>query len=313
MKISIITPAYNPGSLILETFDSLECQSFKNFEWIIVDDCSNLENKHLFNKIKNIASFTVRIISNPTNFKQAKSKNIGLEHSNGEYIKFLDADDLIDPCHLQNQLLSIENFDNFRFAIFSPTVHFWKKNKRRKEVINTSYKTVPVESFEQLKRFIVSPFFHHCSCLFRKHDIIDINGFDENLITDEDGDFILRLMFNGVLFICQDNSNYFYRQHNNKRVSNNDSIEKWEHRYRVCEKIESQLSFGFSSLKEQLAQRLDLLSIQAYEQNNTIYIRFLSKAKSIYPNYKFVGNKLQNFLRKIFGFKFTLMLKSFLK
>ena len=57
MKISVITPAYNPGSLILETFMSLQNQTFKDFEWIIVDDCSDDFNKTLFRKIKNSAFF----------------------------------------------------------------------------------------------------------------------------------------------------------------------------------------------------------------------------------------------------------------
>ena len=51
--------------------------------------------------------------------------------------------------------------------------------------------------------------------VFLKQDILEIGGFDEHLVTDEDGDLILRLMFNGILFISQDKSKYLYRHHNN--------------------------------------------------------------------------------------------------
>ena len=255
MKISIITPAYNPGPLILETFRSLKNQTYQNFEWIIVNDCSNDENEYLFNKIKNEANFHVIIITNKINYKQARSKNIGLKHANGKFIKFLDADDLIDINHLENQYNLLKKYGHKNHAVFSPTINFWEKKDKRIEKLNSSYRNVGMNSFDQIKYFLVFPFFSHCGCLFLKQDIVDVNGFDEYLTTDEDGDFILRLMFKGIIFICQDKSYYFYRQHENERVSNNDSIEKWEHRYYVCEKIEKQLVNDFSHLKEQLAQR----------------------------------------------------------
>ena len=105
-------------------------------------------------------------------------------------------------------------------------------------------------------------------------------------------------MFNGILFISQDKSKYLYRHHNNKRVSKNDSIEKWDSRYHVCEKIEKQLINSYSILKEQLAQRLDVLSIKAPEQDNDIYIKFLNTANRVYLNYKLPGSFAQNFIRR---------------
>ena len=314
MKVSIITPAFNPGKLILETFISLQNQTFQYFEWIIIDDCCDDFNKALFQKIKNDASFSVLIISNPKNYKQSKSKNIGLKHANGRYVKFLDADDLIDVYHLENQYNSIRKLTHKKFAIFSPTLNFWQSDiGERKELLNTSYKKVKNNNFDQLKQFIVFPFFHHCGCLFLKQDILEIGGFDEHLVTDEDGDFILRLMFNDILFISQDKSKYLYRHHNNRRVSENDSIEKWDSRYHVCEKIEKQLIDRYSLLKEQLAQRLDVLSVQALNQDNDIYIKFLNTANRVYPNYKLPGTFVQNLVRRVFGLKSMLLLKSILK
>jgi glycosyltransferase involved in cell wall biosynthesis len=58
--ISIIAPAYNPGELLLETYNSLEKQTFQNFEWIIVDDNSNEYNQKLIE----------HIIRNSTNIRQ---------------------------------------------------------------------------------------------------------------------------------------------------------------------------------------------------------------------------------------------------
>jgi len=313
MKVSIITPAFNPGKLILETFISLQNQTFKDFEWIIIDDCSNEMNTALFQQIKTDASFSVIVISNPINFRQARSKNIGLQHAKGKYIKFLDADDLLDIDHLENQYNAIQELTYDKFAIFSPTLNFWQRGDKREELLNKSYKKVNNNNFDQLKQFIVFPFFSHCGCLFLKQDIIDINGFDDSLITDEDGDLIIRLMLNGLLFIAQEDSVYIYRHHTQKRVSVNDSNDKWKSRMNVCKKMEAHFINKFSPLKEQLSQRLDLLAIEAYRLNNPIYIDFLEKAEQLYPNYKFPGNKLQNFIRKFFGFKFMILIKYIIK
>ncbi len=308
--ISIITPAHNPGSLIFSTFDSLNNQSLKNFEWIIVDDFSDSKNKKHFETIGNTANFSVRIIENKINLRQAKSKNIGLNVAKGDFIKFLDADDFLDKYHIANQMeRMLKKGDAQNYALFSPTLNFFGLKDSRKQYVNKTYKTVSCNNHEQLKRFLVFPFFSHCGCLFKKEDLLDINGFDESLITDEDGDLILRLMINGMTFDVVENSFYYYRQHSNERVSRNDSNEKWEHRLKVCLKLEQQLALKFPDLMEQLAQRLDILGLQSYYVNREFSHKFFSKAKQVYPGYEFAGNKSFNFMRKYFGTSFSLKLK----
>ena len=309
IKISIVTPAFNPGNYIFKLYESLNNQTFKEFEWIIVDDASDEISESNYSKIKREANFKVIVLRNNVNLLQSKSKNIGLKHSVGDYIKFIDADDLIDENHLKNQLEIIE-LSSEKTAIFSPTANFYDDNLNDLK-INNSYKTVICKTENQLERFLVYPFFHHCSCLFRKSDLEKIDGFDEDLVTDEDGDLILRLMLNKILFKPCEDSFYFYRHHNNSRVSRNDSNLKWENRYKVIIKIEPNLET--QNLKESLAQRCDLLAIEAFKQKNEIYLKFFDKAKSIFSNYQYPGNKFQNYVRQLFGFKTMLYMKSILR
>lgn len=312
MKISIITPAFNPGELILETFTSLKNQTYRDFEWIIVDDNSNKLNQEIYSKIKKTANFKVKIIRNESNFRQAKSKNIGLKNCDGDFIKFLDSDDLLDKNHLQNQLNVLINSSLEKCAVFSPTVNFYEHNGKNKYEVNYSYRSVLSENFSQLKRFIVFPFFSHCGCLFRKNTLLEINGFD-NLITDEDGDLIVRLMFNNVLFLAEEHSFYYYRHHLNSRVSTNDTIQKWDHRLRVCKKIEKQINYHKYDLKQELAQRLDILAIEAYLNNYSNYNLFFKEAKLVYANYKYPHSRIQNSIRLIFGLKFLLFIKKLIR
>lgn len=299
--ISIITPAYNPGKLLVETYNSLENQTLKDFEWIIVDDNSDDYNRQLIERIKERASFPVHIIRNMNNLRQAKSKNIGLDYAKGKYIKFLDADDLLDDKHLENQY-NLLNFSNDKnIAIFSPTNNFVGSIEKSK--VNDSYKSVPLDNIKQLERFLVYPFFHHCGCLFYKDSIEKINGFDEKLLTDEDGDFILRLMLHGILFLPEETSKYYYRKHNfTLRVSSNDSDDKWLARLEVCLKIENMLNNGKDKyLYESLAQRLDVIGLSCMEYSKELSGEFFEHATRIYPNYRIPGNTIPVIIRYLFG------------
>lgn len=300
MLVSIITPAYNPGDLLLETYGSLEHQTFKDFEWIIVDDNSDKYNIKLIKSIKDKASFSVRIIRNSRNLKQAKSKNIGLTVAKGKYVKFLDADDLLDVKHLENQFNLLNAKSEQNVAIFSPTINFIGHIEN--STTNDSYKHVSLDNIKQLERFLVYPFFSHCGCLFHKNSIEKINGFDESLLTDEDGDFIIRLMLNGILFLPEEKSGYYYRKHDlNARVSANDSDDKWLARLDVCLKIENMLNGEDESLREALAQRLDVIGLSCIEYSKELAEQFFNNAKRIYPNYVIPGNTRPKIIRSLFG------------
>lgn len=101
--VTIITPSFNSKNFILSTFKSVVAQTVLNWEWIIVDDCSNDDS---FEYIKDITKNDKRIIvlQTPVNSGTAVARNIGLKNANGRYITFLDSDDLIDSNYLECQL-----------------------------------------------------------------------------------------------------------------------------------------------------------------------------------------------------------------
>ena len=101
--VSIITPAYNCRNTISETHDSVLSQTFKDWEWIIVDDCSKDDS---FSFVKELVKNEPRIVvlQTPKNGGSAVARNIALKHANGRYITFLDSDDLLDPNYLECQL-----------------------------------------------------------------------------------------------------------------------------------------------------------------------------------------------------------------
>lgn len=93
--ISIIIPVYNVGNLLKTCLDSVLCQTYQNFEIILIDDGST------DNSLQTIESLIVtdsRIcVFQQVNQGAASARNLGIEHSRGDYLFFLDADDTISP------------------------------------------------------------------------------------------------------------------------------------------------------------------------------------------------------------------------
>jgi teichuronic acid biosynthesis glycosyltransferase TuaG len=114
-KISIITPCYNSSDYITRTFDTVRAQTYQDWEWLIVDDCSTDTTLDL------VARFTendprIKIIRNEFNSGASVSRNKGLDVAAGEFIAFLDADDLWSEKKLEKQIKFMED-KNLDFTI----------------------------------------------------------------------------------------------------------------------------------------------------------------------------------------------------
>ncbi|MBW4513345.1 MAG: glycosyltransferase family 2 protein [Scytonematopsis contorta HA4267-MV1] len=104
-KVSIIIPAFNALKYLPETLDTVLSQTFRNFEVLIINDGSTDGIEDWFSKITDPR---VKIISQ-SNQGLAAARNTGIANAKGEYIAFLDADDLWDANKLEKQVYALEN------------------------------------------------------------------------------------------------------------------------------------------------------------------------------------------------------------
>ena len=106
--VNIITPSYNCKKYFRNTFDSVLSQTYNDWEWIIVDDCSTDGS---FEYIKELSKEQprIKVFKTSKNSGTAVARNIALSHSNGKYITFLDSDDLLDPNYLEEQIEFIKD------------------------------------------------------------------------------------------------------------------------------------------------------------------------------------------------------------
>lgn len=115
--VSIITPSYNTEKYISETIQSVQAQSYKNWEMIIIDDCSTDNTDEIVSKF--LSDERIRYIKNTKNLGAAISRNRALKEAKGKWIAFLDSDDLWHPYKLERQI----NFMKTNDYIFSYTAY----------------------------------------------------------------------------------------------------------------------------------------------------------------------------------------------
>jgi glycosyltransferase involved in cell wall biosynthesis len=107
MKVSIITPTFNSEPYIAKTIESVLAQSYQNWEMIIIDDCSYDKSREI------ISSYCkqdrrIKLFQMPFNSGTAKARNLAIQKAQGEYIAFLDSDDLWLPEKLEKQILCMQ-------------------------------------------------------------------------------------------------------------------------------------------------------------------------------------------------------------
>ncbi|HGG9050788.1 glycosyltransferase family 2 protein [Enterobacter hormaechei] len=118
IKISIITPTFNSGSTIVETYNSISKQTHENWEWLVTDDCSSDDTINILSSICEKDS-RVRVFKNSTNSGAAVTRNNSLSNVSGDFITFIDSDDLWFSSKLEKQLnFMIVNELDFTFTAY---------------------------------------------------------------------------------------------------------------------------------------------------------------------------------------------------
>jgi teichuronic acid biosynthesis glycosyltransferase TuaG len=104
--VSIITPTFNSEKFISETIRSVQNQTYKNWEMIIVDDCSTDQTVSI---IKSFSAEDNRIVLHQLdkNSGPAKARNRGIENVKGKFMTFLDADDIWFMDFIENSIKTI--------------------------------------------------------------------------------------------------------------------------------------------------------------------------------------------------------------
>lgn len=186
--ISVIMPVYNAETFIYDSVTSVLNQTFKDFEFIIINDNSTDATLKILNQF--LVDPRVNIISNEENLKIVKSLNIGIAMAKGEYIARMDADDICKPDRflIQYNFAKLNNYD-FLGASAEYLINLKKGSKIEVPTQNNDI----IFSF-----FITNPFIH--PTIFIKRKIIKKYLYNVDALYVEDLDLWARLISDGINF-----------------------------------------------------------------------------------------------------------------
>lgn len=123
-KISVIIPNYNSEKYISQTLNSVINQTYKNWEVILIDDCSNKKTKKILQKFKK--NKKIKIFFLKKNRGAAYCRNFAIKKSKCQFIAFLDSDDLWKKDKLQKQLKFMGK-NNLKFSYTNYLAYFENK------------------------------------------------------------------------------------------------------------------------------------------------------------------------------------------
>jgi glycosyltransferase involved in cell wall biosynthesis len=131
-KFTVFTPCYNSEKLIDRVFTHLQNQTFKDFEWIVIDDKSPDKTVEIIEKLIPQANFPIKFIKNETNQMVNKNQQIGLENAEGELFIKLSHDDYIPAEGLQNFYDTWQSLtEKQRTELYGVTLHCCDINEKQ--------------------------------------------------------------------------------------------------------------------------------------------------------------------------------------
>lgn len=176
---------YNGARYLNEAIDSVLSQSFRDFEFLIVDDCSNDNSSQILHEYAQ-RDIRVRIITNEFNLGLTKNLNKMIKEAKGEYLARFDCDDISLPDRFKEQVAYLDSHP--KCALISLWADVIDGQGRYLRTIK--YPTTNEELQKVLIRY--NPFFHP-GVMMRKSAAVDVGLYDENWRFAQDYEFFFRI------------------------------------------------------------------------------------------------------------------------
>jgi len=209
--ISIIIPCYNNQVFLRAAIASALNQTYSNVEIIVIDDGST------DNSLEIIKSFGDQIHWETGENRGAPlARNRGIELAQGEYVKFLDADDFLLPDCLEKQVSqSTQLLPNYKAIVYGDAIWVDQHNQ---PVPNYPLRSRQPEE-DAIAHILANSPLTSCPLHKRKY-LLEVGGFDPSLPRGQEYDLHLRLVLAGVEFVHYSGAVYKYREYvDNSRLS----------------------------------------------------------------------------------------------
>jgi len=272
-KVSVVIPLFNRADLIQETVSSITDQTSPNWELIVVDDGSTDGADKIVQKCAEQDSRVKLYVRDRLPKGAPTCRNIGVEKSTGDYIIFLDSDDLLAPWCIEHRLRAFEKHPENDFLVF-PMQFFKKKPGDTSRLWNDLDK--PQEDIDRFLNFD-TPW--QTTCPIWKKSAFDKmgGGWKEEIKAKQDVEFHVRaLAFDLKYKTFSEKHDCYYRSLKGSSISrdvlvNNEKVESWKrviYLNAISLKDNNKLNYN---RKSYLANNLIRLALDVYGLNKTFY------------------------------------------
>lgn len=264
---SIIMPVYNAEKYLECAAISVLNQTYKNFELILVNDCSSDGSMAICKKLASMDS-RILVLSTPYNSGASAARNLALKKARGKYLGFVDSDDTIDLKLLEKAYHFLKN-GKYECLKFGCKEEYYAKDGKLKytKICNLSEGEFEagVALSNQIVKMETMPLFGYAWNGFYSKAIAAMHGifFNEQLKVNEDFDFNIRFFKHVSRLKCIDYPGYHYA----KRLSGSLSSQEKNYTYEVqMIKIKALLS---------LYPNVETISLQTKKEIFWLYTRFI--------------------------------------
>jgi glycosyltransferase involved in cell wall biosynthesis len=262
--VSIIIPTYNRAHFISETLDSIMAQTYSNWECIIVDDGSMDNSEFVISKYVELDSRFQFYYRPAERIKGANScRNYGFELSKGEYIQYLDSDDLISFNKIEDQVRELEKYDMNTIAICK-----WQFFENLSNINRENKELKVYRNFDSILDFIDALALSGCFLpphvyLVNRQLVLNSGNWMDKLMINQDGEFFARIFTKTNLVVFLPDVMAYYRRNHTDNISILNNEKKIGHAIMSWQLIEMYFKIHFgkgtrlvSISKKYLYQRL---------------------------------------------------------
>jgi glycosyltransferase involved in cell wall biosynthesis len=212
-EVTVVMPNYNNGKLIAESIKSVLGQTYSDFELLVVDDGSTDESITIARDFAN-RDTRVKVLSNDTNRGSSYSRNCGIRAATGEYICFIDSDDIFRPTRLEKMIASLR-WANDSVGYTDLFLLDDDGNTIRETFMGT--KGLPPNGYAY-SHFLTDVEWGTSTFMAHASTIRQTGYFDESLSWGEDLEYVLRLTERHKVVLVPE-ALYGYRMHDRSMTS----------------------------------------------------------------------------------------------
>lgn len=308
LSISVVVPCYNIDEYIDECIASILSQNTPSVEIICVNDGSTDNTLARLREIEVASGGAIKVLSD-SNHGASVARNVGLAIARGEYVQFLDADDLINPRKFEHQLELVNR------ASVKPDIicaSYIRRYTSGKEIVYDPHADDEWIGLASTRLGITS------SNLWRRSSLNHVGGWHEDLQSSQEYDLMFRLLKTGAKILIDEEPLTIVRHRESGSISTSDVVGNWKRYVQLRREIVDHLV----SRSELTPSRESVLNDVIFGAIRSMYGHDRNSANSYFNKYvptEYSPSSMSSYSSlylvcfKIFGFSVTERLRRGLK